>query len=414
MKTLETRDINEANERKHKWIAEYKRQIKALAKSRHDPLREVRERALSWRQSIELAGDEIVEYDEHHSEDLAGVLRSIALDEAKDLHEKGREREAALFLRTLKATTPPLNENYERWLDQLAGGITGQTIAQHRMAVREFLRWAGEEICIGDVDRKRAGEYTDSLLSADSGLSRRTTKRRLSSLSSLWRWLERRGLAPKDSNPWLRQLGENSGKRGQAKPRSQWKDEQLVELLAGEMTPQYTATLHDLVRLALVTGARLDELCSLKTSDAERRKDGWWIKITEGKTLAAVREVPIHESAAHVLERRWNTSDGFLFPGLTPGGPDKKRSWNVSKAFGRYCNKLGLNDEALVFHSLRKTFTEVMEAAEVPETTVKLLIGHTRPSLTFGGYSKGERVKLRKVIRKLKYSRAVMNAIRRG
>ncbi len=67
-----------------------------------------------------------------------------------------------------------------------------------------------------------------------------------------------------------------------------------------------------------------------------------------------------------------------------------------------------------MFHSLRKTFTEVMEAAEVPETTVKLLIGHTRPSLTYGGYSKGERVKLRKVIRKLKYSRAVMEAIRRG
>lgn len=180
------------------------------------------------------------------------------------------------------------------------------------------------------------------------------------------------------------------------------------------MTPQYTATLHDLIRLAMVTGARLDELCSLKTADAEKRVDGWWIVIREGKTDAAVREVPIHDSAAHVLERRRKTSDGFLFSGLAPGGPDKKRSWNVSKAFGRYCNKLGFNDEALVFHSLRKTFTEVMEAAEVPETTIKLLIGHKRSSLTYGGYSKGERVKLRKVIRNLKYSHGVMDALRRN
>ena len=67
-----------------------------------------------------------------------------------------------------------------------------------------------------------------------------------------------------------------------------------------------------------------------------------------------------------------------------------------------------------MFHSLRKTFTEAMEAAEVPETTIKLLIGHKRSSLTYGGYSKGERVKLRKVIRKLKYSHGVMDAIRRN
>jgi integrase len=263
------------------------------------------------------------------------------------------------------------------------------------------------------VDRKLAGEYTNTLLSADRGLSRKTVARRLSSLSSLWGWLEDRGLAAKDNNPWLRQLRKR-GKRGQEKPRSQWKDEQLVKLLGGEMTPKYTATLHDLVRLALVTGARLDELCNLKTADTEKRNDGWWIKIREGKTQAAVRDVPIHESAAHVLERRRETPDGYLFPGLAPGGPDKKRSWNVSKAFGRYCAKLGFTDEALVFHSLRKTFTEAMEAAEVPEATIKLLIGHARSSLTYGSYSKGERVKLRKFIRRLKYSRAVMAAIGRS
>ena len=82
------------------------------------------------------------------------------------------------------------------------------------MAVREFLRWAGEEVCIGDVDRKLAGEYTNGLLNADSGLSRKTTARRLSSLSSLWSWLEDRGVALKDSNPWLRQLRGKRGKRG--------------------------------------------------------------------------------------------------------------------------------------------------------------------------------------------------------
>jgi hypothetical protein len=39
-------------------------------------------------------------------------------------------------------------------------------------------------------------------------------------------------------------------------------------------------------------------------------------------------------------------------------------------------------------------------------------IGHKRASLTYGHYSKGERVKLRKAIEKLKYPPEVMRLIR--
>jgi hypothetical protein len=45
-----------------------------------------------------------------------------------------------------------------------------------------------------------------------------------------------------------------------------------------------------------------------------------------------------------------------------------------------------------------------------PESTTKLIIGHKRPSLTYGHYSKGERV--REHINKLHYSRDVMRLIR--
>jgi hypothetical protein len=94
------------------------------------------------------------------------------------------------------------------------------------------------------------------------------------------------------------------------------------------------------------------------------------------------------------------------------GGPDKKRSWNASKAFGHSTNNLELGEQRQVFHALRNTFTEAMEAAEVPESTTRLLIGHKRASLTYGHYSKGERVKRRKAIEKLKYAPEVMRLIR--
>jgi integrase len=113
----------------------------------------------------------------------------------------------------------------------------------------------------------------------------------------------------------------------------------------------------------------------------------------------------------HVLKARRKSADDFVFPGLIPGGPDKKRSWHVSKAFGRYTKSLKLGAERRNFHALRKTFTEAMEAAEVPESTTKLIVGHKRASLTYGHYSRGQRVKLRKYIDKLRYSPAVMRLI---
>jgi integrase len=41
------------------------------------------------------------------------------------------------------------------------------------------------------------------------------------------------------------------------------------------------------------------------------------------------------------------------------------------------------------FHALRNTFIRTMEGLEVAESTVKLLVGHKRTSMTYGHYSKG-------------------------
>jgi integrase len=214
--------------------------------------------------------------------------------------------------------------------------------------------------------------------------------------------------------PWRGLAIAKKAKRGETPAPKQWTDVGLKALFTGTHTPRYTAILHDLVRLALVTGARLDELCALKKADVHKRFDGWWASIRQGKTEAAVREVPIHATAAHVIERRRKSSkDEFLFDGLVPGGPDQKRSWNVSKAFGHYSRKVVPSEERKTFHRLRNTFTEAMEAAAVPESTTKLIIGHKRQSLTYGHYSEGERLRkeLREYIKRLGYSDEVMRLI---
>jgi integrase len=354
VKALGTGDRQEANRLKHGYVAAFFREIEALKRGKpNDAL------AAVYAQAAALQTAQITT---SHPEGPESVRLDIASDEAEAIERKYGEAAGITFYKIATGQGTPVSILVDPWLAEQGNTITGQTASQHLVAVRSFLAWAGEGTCVNEVTRRRAGEYVSCLLSPESGLKPKTAKRYVSSLSSLWGWLEARGHGAQD-NPWLRQGIAKKSKRGQGAPRKQWTDAALVKLLTGQHTEQYTTTLHDLVRLALVTGARLDELCALETRDAHHREDGWWITIREGKTQAAVRDIPIHDSAAHVIERRHNSADGFLFAGLVPGGPDKKRSWNASKAFGHYTKKLDLAEQRQVFHALRKGFSRRLRLA---------------------------------------------------
>jgi integrase len=234
-------------------------------------------------------------------------------------------------------------------------------------------------------------------------------KRHLSSLSQYWLWLESKGHARQ--NPWL---GHRLGKKKQTAYRKALEDDAILRLLKGSYSrATYRQTIHDLVRLALLHGARLDELCALKKTDVHKREDGYWFVIGEAKTDSGVRELPVHPKAVPIVERRLKAAEQFLFEGLTAGGPDEKRSWYVSKAYGRFRNSeaVDVKGPGRDFHALRNTYIEYMEGHEVAESTVKLLVGHKRTSMTYGHYSKGQRVSLRSALEKLDYGTAIMQAM---
>jgi integrase len=414
VRTLKTRDRNEANRLKHAHIAALKRRIEALEKTRRpsDAVTDLYDKAIAWRSALERHKGEVLLQDRDGTPlwSADDEFLSQISEEANEFLETHGPKAADAFYKMATGTGTPLSPQVDTWLSEEGDRITKQTKAQHRTVLRVFTAWAKDGVLIEDVTRRYAGDFVSHLRSPSSGLSRKTAQRYVSSLSSLWVWLEARGLA--QANPWTGHGIGKKSKRGGATNRSQWSDAALVKLLSGKYTQRYTEILHDLIRLALVTGARLDDLCALKVADVLKRGDGWWITITAGKTQAAVRDVPIHRAAAHVLERRLKSAKSFLIQGLIPGGPDSKRSWNVSKAFGHYTHSLDLGEARHTFHELRNTFVEAMEAAEVPESTTKLIIGHARASMTYGRYSKGQRVQLREAINKLRYSAEVMRLIR--
>ena len=60
VKTLKTGDINEANRRKHPYIAAFKQQINALERHKPNELGELYAKALAWREVMERHKDQVI------------------------------------------------------------------------------------------------------------------------------------------------------------------------------------------------------------------------------------------------------------------------------------------------------------------------------------------------------------------
>jgi integrase len=403
-RSLETDSLAEANRLKHAHVAEFQRQIAALAKGADDPDAQLFKLATDFRHALDSS-------DRRWHEDGQGREWSEHEEELDRLKEKAREvldtkgsETAARFYKAAMGEATFLKDQYPLWLAEVQH--VGQTKVQHTSTLKRFMAWSNENVTVEETDRKKAGTYVSHLLGS-SGLSRATVKRHVSSLSTLWRWLVGRGIA--QENPWRDQ---QLGKKSTIPFRKGLPDEAILKLLNGTYsTANFATLLSDLLRLALLHGARLEELCALKSGDVHKRPDGYWMMITSGKTEAAQREIPVHPSAVSIIERRLDDKDEYLFKGLTAGGPDDKRSWYVSKAYGRFREQVGVDQPGQDFHALRNTFIECMEGLEIAESTVKLLVGHKRTSMTYGHYSKGQRVSLRSALEKLDYGTKVMRAI---
>ena len=249
-------------------------------------------------------------------------------------------------------------------------------------------------ISVGTITRRRVGTFVSDVLIA-SGRKQATINRIISSLSTLWRWLIKRGFV--EANPWVGQGSfDKRPSRGQ-RPKRPYSKQELLLLLGADprqvVGRRYGAALAELVRLGLLTGARLNELCELSAGDVLEAEQA--IVIREGKTENARRLIPVHRLAWPLLLKRLQASGcGLLFPELSPGGPDGKRSWYATKRYTEFRRSDLGDDNRVDFHSLRRTFATYLERASTLTAAVNAsvtaeLMGHTKATLAFSLYSGG-------------------------
>lgn len=410
LRTLGTGDLREANQRKHavldaiykEWAALTTQPIRGTDEAQRiaDEARSLIAEVKAGRMSAEDAEAALDAAVENFTDRR---IKEVGTDEDGDANLPADEAAAIrTAYKVIAGNDAELLSTATRdYLRETEARVT--KAAQHAKIrrLKQFSTWLGADRDVRDVTRRDAGRYVSECL-LTKGNTPKTTKDHIADLSAFWNWLVVRGAA--DANVWHRMTSSVKGStRGKEAGRRPWTDDELNKLLEGLRDDK---RLYPLAAIAAYSGMRIEEIAKLRVGDVT--KDNALV-IREGKTAAAVRRVPIHPTIAPLVRHLRDTStDGFLIPGAKPGGYDSKRSHYLSRAFGFAKKRLGFTDKALVFHTLRNSFMQRCENAGVPESTVKLIVGHSRQgSMTYGLYSPGPNFeKLREGVRRVTYGKA--------
>jgi len=160
--------------------------------------------------------------------------------------------------------------------------------------------------------------------------------------------------------------------------------------------------------MALFTGARREELASLKANNIKPIDGVWSMEIEEGKNENARRIIPIHSKlielglldyAKSIQEKGYS----YLFPYLLESA--NGRGKNAGRQFSLYMrDDLKIENSRKVFHSFRHTVITRLHTINSNKAHVIQLVGHEDSSVHFGTYTHDIELKaLQETLNRLTY-----------
>lgn len=402
VKSLGTDSASEAERRAKPFLAAWRRQIADARGQPHEPMADD---APFFRQALRGAKSEAER--EAIRDQIWGKAYEVGVENFDaNRHESPHDvPEAADFY--ARAGGVGFADFIAEWLS--TSSATDKTKAMQAADVRRF---AAAFATVGEVKRAAVKRWTDALMSEPDPkkrLTAKTVRRVLSALRGYWRYLQSVEMAPGSGAP--PEIGEpfaslnivsKAGRVRRADKRQRFEAADVVRLLKAAREKE-DGELADLTDLGRWTGARIEELCSLEIPQVHLSSSPPHFTINEGKTDAALREVPIHPGAKATFKRLiGKRTKGYLFADLT-SNKFGDRSNAIGKRFGRLKDELGFGPQ-FVFHSIRKTVAHLLEAHGIPESTAADILGHDKPTMTYGLYADGTPLDVKaRAISKLRY-----------
>lgn len=230
------------------------------------------------------------------------------------------------------------------------------------------------------IDKAMAVDFKRQLLQSAAGADR--VNKKIGHMSDFFAWAIGNGEA--EDNPFLGiRISKKSKLMESVESYEPFTAEELdaifepVGYAAYATQPHY----HWIPFLLLHTGARPNEIASLRLDQVRREQGIDYFAIKKSKNSNSNRKVPwckaIRESAfpAYVAERRAAEPDGQLFPLLLP--TKNGHAKNVSRRFNEnYLPSLRIDDPTHRLYSFRANFITRMSEANVNPAMLMALVGH--------------------------------------
>lgn len=347
---------------------------KALIKQARGSTNAVTTEAMRWRSALSQAPDT----DIHEAWGLALSDKVEAIEDSQGFQAAKEFHDIAAGI------TTPSNQHFDAWKDQikLVAKTKDQMVKDVGLLVAEFSS-------LESINKASVRRWVDKLQADSKGDS--SVRRILSFCRNYWKYLKKYDAVDKDSAPFDG-VFEAAPKKKRRTTNLPYSPADVVKLWQAATERQRgkakdaapDTQLAELILLGAYTGARIEELCSVVTSLVTAQS----FKVEDAKTDSGWREVPIHSAIAPLVERlKESSKDGYLLSGLTFNKYDD-RSNAIGKRFGRLKTALGFTT-AHTFHSFRSTVATQLENAGVPEGVAADIIGHEKPTMTYGLYSGG-------------------------
>ena len=364
VRSLKTRDLDEARKRRHAVLAE----IVTECHAKRDP---------------NVTRHELAAIKDHDPE----LHQLLTLDVIEGVADAEGDEAAHNYAEVIHGDSQLVSFASEKWLERLKGRVTVGTIDGRRHAVSTFTKALGD-MALSRITPNIAFRWLEEHL-IPSGRSPKTLGRYISAMNLLWDFSKNRGWCnePSPFSSLSKELPKvKRRKRG-------FQNDELKKFRDGlKARSNKHPDEYDVGVLLIESTCRLNEIAELRVRDVH--PDGE-VHVSDGQNKSADRVIfVVSTRALEILKRRvaGKGPDDQLFEELKPGGQDKKLGHALSKRMLRTLAVVlpDAKENGLDIHSIRRWGATVLDNLEGFDRDLKnRAMGHKTGDLLGDVYSDG-------------------------
>lgn len=297
------------------------------------------------------------------------------------MQERDHQRktlEAVAAVATAKPLSKILSVSVDLYLAEKEHDNSQKTIYDKRRSLNVFIEVVGD-VDINSVTANTAVEFKNRLIGLRQSVIQ--INKQISYLKDLFNYAINNNLYF-SANPFDKvRISKKSKLSTKVVHYDAFTDDELKTIFTEETYMRFFAKpdYRYLPFLALHTGARLEELASLRLDQIQTDGGVTYFNIRYGKNQNSVRKIPLHAAVMAstfptYVQKQRDKGVEMLFDQLKPGKNGFGK--NMSRRFGLYLTHIGITDKRKVFHSFRHTVVGNLTEMGVNAALIMAVVGH--------------------------------------